>query len=76
MDDKVRVAGSGYAGAAEVTTTSVPQNSRGATLAVTNPMPTEYDHCMRLTKAGQPCKSPNLKGEPFCMGHARQASAA
>jgi hypothetical protein len=72
MSDAVRVQGEGANGAREVEART-PQGSVGARLDVTNPMPTEYDHCMMLTKAGTPCKSPNLKGEPFCLGHSRAA---
>jgi hypothetical protein len=49
--------------------------SRGATWAATNPVPTEYDACQAKTKAGQPCKSPNVKGEPLCLAHRRQREA-
>ena len=50
-----------------------PQGSRGATLDVTNPMPTEYTSCQATTAAGQACKAANLKGKRFCLAHSKQA---
>lgn len=50
-----------------------PQGSRGASLNVTNPMPTEYTSCQATTAAGNACKAANLKGQRFCLAHSKQA---
>lgn len=34
-----------------------------------------YTRCESKTKAGQPCKAPNVKGEPYCQGHLNQQEA-
>lgn len=34
-----------------------------------------YDRCTAKTKAGQPCKAPNVKGQPHCQGHLNQQRA-
>lgn len=68
--DSVRIVGTSGQGIREVEVRDVV-GSRGATWAATNPVPTEYDSCQAMTKAGQPCKSPNLKGGRLCLGHSR-----
>jgi hypothetical protein len=34
-----------------------------------------YSRCEAKTKAGQPCKAPNVKGQPLCQGHINQKKA-
>lgn len=34
-----------------------------------------YDHCRDKNKKGQPCKSPNVAGTPYCIGHTRAREA-
>lgn len=34
-----------------------------------------YTHCREKNKKGQPCKSPNVKGQPYCQGHLNKREA-
>ena len=67
-----RQAGSGYG--APINEGTRAQGASRARSAASG-IPTVYTSCQELTKAGQPCQAPNVKGGRTCVGHGRKLSA-
>lgn len=57
-------------------TFSRPVNAGPNTRPADIGLPTNYTHCLALTKAEVPCKAANVKGERYCVGHKKAHAAA